>query len=222
MTSIPRTLRRARRWRRPAGLAAALLAFTTLSACGDGADESDSPSAVSTAADGTTFNQADVDFATQMIPHHAQAVQMVQMAQGRDLDPAVAALMEQIRDAQVPEIETMTDWLVTWDEPIPETSVDHVNAGGHGGDSDAHGTDDMDGMDMPGMMSDDEMSALDEASGREFQSMWLSMMEEHHEGAIEMARTEVAEGENPEVVVLAEGIVDGQTAEIERIDQLRE
>jgi uncharacterized protein (DUF305 family) len=75
-----------------------------------------------TASEGSEFNRADVNFTTQMMPHHAQAVQMVVMAQGRDLSAPVSSLMEDIRIAQVREIETMADWLSTWDEPIPETS----------------------------------------------------------------------------------------------------
>ena len=112
-----------------------------LNACGGDEADPAATDTVRTASDGSEFNQADVDFATQMIPHHAQAVQMVVMAQGRTLDPEVATLMEDIRNAQVPEIETMTDWLSTWDEPVPETSLDHANAG-HG-----DGMDGMDGMD---------------------------------------------------------------------------
>lgn len=210
MTNL--SLPRAHAWRRNIALAAALLAAVTVSACGGTEDTDDTPSAVQTATDGSIFNQADVDFATQMIPHHAQAVQMVVIAQGRDLDPPVAALMEQIRSAQVPEIETMSDWLSAWGEPVPETSLDHSNAG--------ENMEDMDMGDMTGMMTADQMNALEAATGPTFQTMWLQMMVAHHEGAIEMAEVELEEGTNPDAIALATNIAESQTAEIDTIEGL--
>ena len=207
---------RARRGARAAVVAAALALTLGLTACSG--DEADPAGEARTASDGSEFNQADVDFATEMIPHHAQAVQMVVMAQGRELDPEVATLMEDIRDAQVPEIETMSDWLTTWDEPVPETSLDHANAGGHGGGDDDMGEMDMSGM--SGMMSSERMDELDQTQGTAFQEMWLEMMIEHHEGAIEMAELEVASGQNPDAIDLAERIIESQTAEIETMQEL--
>ncbi len=203
-------------WRRRTAVAAVLIATTAVSACGGTDDDAaGAPTAASTAADGSTFNTADVDFATEMIPHHAQAVQMVVMAQGRELDPPVAALMDEIRTAQVPEIETMSDWLVAWDKPIPDTSLDHSNAGEDMGDM-SSGMEDM--SDMPGMMSADQMGALEDSTGARFQTMWLQMMIGHHEGAIEMAEIEIENGTNADAVALAQEIVESQTAEIERMD----
>lgn len=74
--------------------------------------------------------------------------------------------------------------------------------------------------DMPGMMSAEEMQALADASDAEFQDMWLEMMTEHHEGAIEMAKSEQAEGKYPDAVALAESIETAQDAEIETIQGL--
>lgn len=205
-------------YRRALALLAAV-ALTTGATAGCGADEDGSggaPSATRTADDGTVFNDADVTFASQMIPHHAQAIEMVTMTDGRTLDPEVKALADEIRAAQAPEVETMTDWLVSWGEEVPETSLDHVNAG-HGDD----GSHDMGEMaDMPGMMSGAEMDELDAAPDGEFQDLWLEMMKEHHEGAVEMAVTEQEDGENAAAVALAEQIETTQEAEIERIDAL--
>lgn len=202
---------------------AALATAVALTGCGDdGGAGGAGPTAVETAADGSVFNQADVDFASQMIPHHAQAVQMVVMAQGRDVDSEVAAVMEEIRASQVPEIETMTDWLTSWDQPVPETSLDHANAGHDGtGMHDMEGMDGMDMDDMPGMMSGEQMSSLEDADGSAFQEMWLSMMVAHHEGAVEMAQTEVEDGENPDAVALARSIAQSQAAEIETLEALQ-
>jgi uncharacterized protein (DUF305 family) len=196
--------------RRLAALGCAIALSATVSACGDSSDSSDGrPSGTQTAANGDVFNEADVAFATDMIPHHAQAIEMVTLTDGRPLDPDVAQLASQIRDAQVPEVETMTDWLTAWGKEVPATSLDHTNAG--------H---DMEDMDMPGMMSAAEMNALEDAADAEFQDLWLEMMMEHHQGAIEMAKTEQADGKYTDAVSLAKSIESAQQVEIERIQQL--
>lgn len=174
-----------------------------LTACGEGADDKDErpePSA-------TEHNEADVAFAQQMIPHHAQALAMVDLTLERPLDPEVEQLVEGVRSAQAPEIETMTDWLQDWDEEVPETVRDHSNAG--------H---DMDHME--GMMDDEDMAELADATDADFQELWLTMMIEHHEGAVEMAEGQLDEGRNQAVLDLAQEIVDGQTAEIDTMESL--
>jgi uncharacterized protein (DUF305 family) len=168
-------------------------------------------------ADPDGFNDADVDFASDMIQHHAQALVMVDMTMGRDLDPEMVELTEQIRAAQAPEIEQMADWLEDWDQPVPETSRDHANAHAdeHGGDAGAE----MD-ADMPGMMSAEEMDALESAQGEEFRTMWLEMMIEHHQGAVEMAENVADDGQNAEVRALAEEIIRTQGEEISTMQDL--
>jgi uncharacterized protein (DUF305 family) len=180
--------------------AAALTA--ALSGCGDTGGSDGQPSATRTASDGTVFNEADVAFATAMVPHHAQAIEMVTLTDGRTLDPEVKALADAIRAGQAPEVETMTDWLVAWGEDVPETSLDHVNAG-HGGEP------------------SEELAELAAAPDGEFEELWLEMMEKHHEGAVEMAEREQEDGEHDDALALAEQIETTQRAELERIDALR-
>lgn len=184
-----------------AGLAAASL---VLAGCSAGDDDA-------TTGSSEEFNDADVTFATEMIQHHAQALVMVDMTQGRSLDPEFAQLTEEIRAAQTPEIELMADWLADWDEPVPETSRDHANA--HGGSG-------MHTGEMPGMMSQEELDGLEAAEGSAFESMWLTMMIEHHEGAVAMAEAEIEEGRFPEAVELAESIKSSQEAEIATMEQM--
>lgn len=192
---------------------AAVALSTGLTACGDDSDSGATASSAQTASNGDVFNDADVDFATNMIPHHAQAVQMANLTNGRSLEPAVRQLAEQIRDAQVPEVETMTDWLTAWGQEVPETSIDHVNGG--------HDMSEMPDMgEMPGMMSAEEMQELMDAPDGEFQDMWLAMMKTHHEGAIEMANSEQADGQFPDAVGLAKSIISSQQDEIDQIDLL--
>jgi uncharacterized protein (DUF305 family) len=192
---------------RAAALALGLATPFLLVACGS----DDAASDISAGAD---FNAADVAFATDMIPHHAQALMMVDMADGRDLTPETAALMQEIEDAQGPEIELMTGWLEEWDQPVPDTSGMSMS-GMEGMD---HGSMDMSGMSE--MMSAEDLDALDAASGSTFERMWLEMMIEHHEGAIEMAEIEVDEGEYADAVALAENIITAQRAEIDEMESL--
>src|SRR5262245_14771662 len=111
--------------------------------CGGGDDNGSMPgmnhgggmTATGPAALTGSFNDADVTFAQNMIPHHQQAVQMAKMAARRASDPEVKQLAAQIKGAQDPEIQTMTGWLTAWSKPV-------MPSGGH------HG------MVMPGMMSD--------------------------------------------------------------------
>jgi len=67
---------------------------------------------------------------------------------------------------------------------------------------------------MPGMMSEADMQGLANSSGAAFDRMWLTMMIEHHEGAISMAETELSDGESAEAKSLADDIIEGQQAEV--------
>ncbi len=143
-------------------------------------------------------NAADVSFATEMIPHHRQATEMAALVPQRSDDPAVVELAERIQDAQGPELDLMTGWLDDW------------------------GREEMGGSmaSMPGMMSADQLTSLEASTGEAFDEMFLTMMIEHHEGAIEMARTEQADGELDDAVELAGTIEDDQGAEIEEMRSL--
>ncbi len=154
------------------------------------------------------FNDADVAFAEGMIPHHAQAVEMADLADDRAADPEVRELAERIRAAQQPEIDLMGSWLEEWGHPMEE-GMDH-------------GDMDMGDMDMGemGMMSDQAMERLGSASGEEFDRLFLSGMREHHLGAVAMAEEELSKGESPEAKQLAQEIIDTQRGEIEEIDAL--
>ncbi|WP_026556811.1 DUF305 domain-containing protein [Arthrobacter sp. 35W] len=193
---------------------AALAATIALAGCSattdtgsmPGMDHSTHGSASSAAPSSTTggqqsagHNAADTMFAQMMIPHHAQAVQMSEamLAKG-GLDPRVRGLALKIKDAQAPEIETLTGWLATWGEPT-------TMGGGHT---------------MSGMLTEAELSALAAAEGTEASKLFLAQMTAHHEGAIEMARTEVAAGLNADAVALATAIASSQDTEIKDMQQL--
>lgn len=158
-----------------------------------------------------SFNDADVTFAQDMIPHHRQATEMAKLAAGRTENPQVLELADQITAAQQPEIDTMSGWLESWDKKVPSdtTGMGDMEDMDHGSSSD-----------MPGMMSADDMSSLTAASGAEFDRQFLTMMMAHHRGAIEMAKTEGADGKYDAAVTLAKKIQKDQAAEISTMESL--
>ena len=167
-----------------------LAAVLFLAGCADnggsmpGMDHGGSSSAPSESAE-ADFNMADSMFAMMMIPHHQQAVEMSDTILGKDgIDDQVQALAQQIKDAQAPEIELMQSWLTNWGR----SSSGDMSGMGHG----------------DGMMSDGDMAALEAADGAEAARLFLEQMIVHHEGAIEMAQTEQAEGEFPDALALAD------------------
>jgi uncharacterized protein (DUF305 family) len=181
-------------------------------------------------------NAADLSFAQQMIVHHQGAVEMADLAPSRavemaDLAPSRAAsqqvkdLAARIKAAQAPEIEQMTGWLTLWGAAMSTATAVSTSDGtggmDHGGMSGMGKSGEMStGMAMPGMMSDAQMQQLTDATGAEFDRLFLQLMIMHHQGAIEMSDTELAQGSNPEAIALAGSIKTSQTAEITEMQQL--
>lgn len=190
----------------------AVAATLGLAACGgdDGSTESvpaETGSADTSGADegSAELSDADVFFAQHMIPHHEQAIEMAEIA----LDPAIGAndavrsLAEEIEGAQDAEIDLMAQWLTSWGEPVEMDMTDD-----HSMES------------MQGMMTVEQMDALAAATGTEFDALWLTMMIEHHRGAITMAQDVLADGTNPDVAALAGEIIAAQEAEIAEMEAL--
>ncbi|WP_405534002.1 DUF305 domain-containing protein [Streptomyces sp. NBC_00075] len=199
--------------RRTALAATAGVAALVLTACGAGGHDmgsmgsDSSPSAPASASDQAgEHNDADVDFATEMIQHHRQAVEMAELAADRASLQEVKDLATKIKGAQDPEIRTMSGWLTAWGEEVP---ADMSGMAGHDVSSG-----------MPGMMSSGDMDKLAKASGAEFDEMFLDMMVQHHEGAVEMAEAEKADGRYGPATKLADAVVTAQTAEIEQMDKM--
>ena len=146
----------------------------------------------------TDHNAADVTFAQMMIPHHAQAVEMSDMILVKqDIPAEVTDLATKIKAAQGPEIETMTGWLKSWNEPTMPS-----------------------GHSMEGMVGEEDMKKLEAAQGTEAAKLFLSQMIAHHEGAVTMAKTEGTAGKNADAVSLSKAIVTAQEAEIQEMQKL--
>ena len=151
----------------------------------------------------SSFNDADVMFAQMMLPHHEQAIELADMA----LDPTLMAgeqvktLASQIKSAQDPEIDLMTQWLTDWEKPLMDMSEEHD-------------------MSMDGMLSVDEIAALGQLMGEEFDQAWATAMIAHHKGAIKMAETVKDDGQSTLVQDLANLIMQEQQSEIAVLETL--
>ena len=149
------------------------------------------------------YNADDVAFATNMVLHHQQAIELSALVPDRSTNPQLIALAQQISAAQQPEINVMKVFLVQWNEN-PDTNSGHA---GHGNA-------------MQGMVDEATMSKLKSLNGAEFDKLWLESMISHHQGAIEMAKAEIANGDNADAKSLAQDIVTTQEAEIGQMKQM--
>ncbi|MEV6544584.1 DUF305 domain-containing protein [Streptomyces sp. NPDC051665] len=187
----------------------ASVAALTLAACGSDGDGKASGGTASATATGG-HNAADVSFSKEMIQHHRQAVEMAGLAAGHASSAQVKSLATKIEGAQAPEIKTMSGWLTSWGEQVPH-DMSGMNSGmDH----------DMSSSATPGMMSDADMGKLAKASGADFDTMFLTMMVEHHEGAVDMAKTEKADGSYAPATELAADVIAAQSAEIKQMNKM--
>jgi len=208
----------------PAGLLAATL---LLPGCGSSSSSNDggrepmstpAPSSTSSASASPSaagasatpafgpHNDADVMFASMMIPHHQQAVEMSDVLLAKTgIDPNVTKLATGIKQAQSSEIAQMSGWLAGWGQN-PSPSMDEMDGMDHGG--------------MEGTMSQGDMDALDKANGGEAQKLFLTGMITHHQGAVQMAKTELNDGTNLDAKQLAQQIITSQNTEIDQMNQL--
>ena len=180
-----------------------LAAALTLSACG--ARSSTTPKAQASAstsygpAASGPHNPADVTFASDMVPHHSEAVQMATMALQQGSNAQVKQLATAIKGGQDPEINIMAGWLAGWGAPVPAAG----SMTGMGGNAS-----------MPGMMTGAENQQLSSANGAAFDRLWVTLMTKHHKGALTMAQTELGAGQNTDAKALAAKIIGEQTKEI--------
>lgn len=204
-------------------VAAAVAGTLILSACSGNADPGSTGEApvpetsVATDTAGTgeeisaEHNDADVMFAQMMNPHHQQAVEMSEILLAKDDIPQnVADFAQGVIDAQGPEIDRMNAMLEAWgQQPMNMDDMDGTGGmGGHGG--------------MSGMMSEDDMQQLEDATGTDAAKLYLEQMTRHHEGAVDMAEQQVADGQNPQAVALAEQVIEDQEAEIQEMKTMLE
>jgi len=160
------------------------------------------------------YTDADVDFMSGMIPHHAQAVIMAGWAPTHGARTDVAILCERIAVGQRDEIAMMQSWLADRGQAVPDaTSTRHKMT--------------MNGMThemlMPGMLSDEEMADLDRARGPEFDRLFLTGMIKHHQGAIDMVDTlfkSYGAAQDETIYKFASDVYADQSIEIDRMHEM--
>jgi len=123
------------------------------------------------------YSDADIDFMSGMIPHHAQAVIMAAWAPSHGARSDIAILCERIVVGQADEIHSMQTWLEDRGLPVPDAKSTRMKMKMNGVEHD---------MLMPGMLTDEEMATLDKATGPDFDRLFLIGMIKHHQGAIDM------------------------------------
>lgn len=157
--------------------------------------------AESRAPESASFNEADLKFVEQMIPHHQQAVQIADLAETRAENEDIRSLAMDISFIQAIEVEELQGWLLDWG--ISHGTDDHAD----------HGA-------MAGMLTDEELQSLDAASGTDFDLLFAQLMAKHHEGAIEAAQTVLNDGKSADVKVFAESVIETQSAELEELQSI--
>nr|WP_237418403.1 DUF305 domain-containing protein [Actinomadura rayongensis] len=148
----------------------------------------------------------EAGFARDMSTHHAQAVRMAMTVRDRTRDDAVRTLAYDIATTQSQQIGMMTAWLDRWGAPKtdPRGPMRWMSHEGHAGGAQA----------MPGMATPAQLAALERASGRDAEVLFLRLMIVHHRAGVEMARAVLARTGDAQVQRLARTMVRGQEAEI--------
>ena len=147
---------------------------------------------------GSPYTVADVEFMQGMIAHHAQAIHMSRMAEKHGANPRVLRFAMKIDQSQIAEIRLMQEWLVHYGQAAPDTSSWRT-------------------MQMAGMLTEKQLAELDSAKGVAFDRAFLTLMIQHHEGALQMVKDLFAvprAGQEVDVNVFANDVVSVQTAEI--------
>ncbi len=184
-------------------IAAGFIVFATaaaIPACGGTAEHGTHVS--STAAAGQQdpqHNDNDITFAENMIPHHQQAIDLAALVPDRSSNPAVIKMAAAIAAQQEPEVNALRAMLVQWQ--VNSTGNSHHAMG-------------------QGMVDDATMARLKTLKGAEFDTLWLQSMIAHHQGAIEMAKAEITQGQDPDMIAMANNIVVVQQDEIGQLKQI--
>ena len=156
-----------------------------------------------------SVSPADVAFMQGMIMHHQQAVEMTALIPQRTDNKAVLDLGRRISLSQEDEIKYMKKWL----EARGQSSMFLMDmSGGH------HNM-----PMMPGMLSADQMDALRNAKGNEFDRLFLTGMIQHHRGALVMVKElfdTAGAGQDAEIFDFATDVDNTQRAEISLMEKI--
>jgi len=162
-----------------------------------------------------TFTEDDVKFMQGMIHHHNQALLMVAMIPTHTKSPELLAMGQKIQLSQSVEMKAMTEWLTARKQAVPTIGADgaaKMEMAGMAGHM-------MDMAAMPGMLTPEQMKALDAARGAQFDELFLTGMIKHHKGALKMVADlrETGAGKEPNIGHFLDGVDNDQRMEIVRM-----
>jgi uncharacterized protein (DUF305 family) len=174
----------------------------------------------------SSHTRADVRFMQHMIIHHAQAVEMNALIEGRSDQRQLRLLGQRIARSQSEEMELMRRWLSERGEPVSDPDLHGSHDAHHG-----HGDAAMNGAAMapgdialmPGMLSPNQMSDLTAARGAAFDRLFLEGMIHHHRGALDMVEallSQTGNGEDPQLSEFLTHVTADQAAEILRMQSM--
>jgi len=132
----------------------------------------------STTAAPPRWSPADVEFMQGMIMHHSQAVEMTALISSHTENKDVRALGARISSSQSDEIKFMQRWLAARGEPVSMAMPGMPDMKMSGEPMTR----------MPGMLTPEQMEALRNAKGAEFDHLFLTGMIQHHNGALIMVK----------------------------------
>ena len=173
------------------------------------------------------YTEADVQFMSGMIGHHAQALVMAGWAPSHGASPAVRTLAERIVSGQKDEIALMQQWLRNRGQRVPEpseassmemhgeTEMDHSASSEHGNAGHQ--------MLMPGMLTRAQMDELNQARGRDYDRLFLTYMIQHHRGAVTMVNQlfgTTGAAREEATFKLANDVSADQSSEIARMERM--
>jgi len=160
------------------------------------------------------YTEADVQFMSGMIGHHAQAVVMSGWAPTHGANPSIQTLCKRIINAQQDEIATMQTWLRDLNEPVPAATGAGAKMVMNGKEHE---------MLMPGMLTGAQMAQLDSARGADFDRLFLTYMIQHHRGAVTMVKQlfgTYGAGQDETIFKFASDVNVDQTTEIARMEKM--
>jgi uncharacterized protein (DUF305 family) len=160
-------------------------------------------------------SKADVEFMQGMIMHHAQAVEMTALIASHTENKDLRALGARISSSQSSEIKFMKRWLAARGEPISTEMAGMRGMDASGGAMAL----------MPGMLSAQQMEALRNAKGAEFDQLFLTGMIQHHDGALTMVKDlfdTAGAGQDAEIFNFATDADNTQRAEIKIMQSMLE
>jgi uncharacterized protein (DUF305 family) len=163
-----------------------------------------------------TINDADVEFMSGMIPHHAQAVLIASWAESHGARRDVLVLCQRIVVGQRDEIGLMQRWLRErgLEVPAADATTHKMKMG-----------DMVHEMLMPGMLNAEQLAELDKARGPDFDRLFLKAMIAHHLGAIDMVnklQASAGSGNDDIVYRFSSDVYADQSTEVERMTKMLE